>query len=156
MTDNHYGLFDGAAGAEAIVITATANEAIKIGSIVSWAAAGTGERFPRVEHPSGNTVPMCGVVVGGSANGTWVDGTTANDGNAAAAAGDTVKVCVFGRCKIRVEGTTDVAINDPLTYATDGVADTATTSHFVIARAMEAGTDPNTAILCFVNVEGVL
>lgn len=155
MTDKHLGLFDGGAGAESIVISAIANEAIKIGSIVSWVAAGTGERFPRVEHPSAATVPMCGVVVGGSANGIWVDGVLANDGNAAAAAGDAVKVCVFGRCKVRVEGTTDVLISDPLTYATDGVADTAVATNYVIARAMESGTDPNTAILCFVNAEGI-
>lgn len=155
MTDNHKGLFDGGAGAEAIVISAIADEAIKIGSIVSWIIAGTGERFARVAHPSAATVPMCGVVVGGSANGIWVDGVLANDGNAAAAAGDTVKVCVYGRCKIRVEGTTDVAINDPLTYVSDGVAETAVATNYVIARAMEAGADPNTAILCFVNAEGI-
>ena len=164
MTDNYPGLFDGAADPSAIVINAIADEAIEIGAPVVVVAAGTGEYAPRVEP--GNTGVesgdqfVAGVVVGGDANGIWVDGTTANDGNAAAAAGDTVKLCTRGRCKVRVDGSTggansNIAIGDPLSISgTDEVAKRAIATEFVFARALQATTAVQDAILCEVTLEG--
>ena len=155
MTDNYTGLFDGPINEAAITVNAIANEAIKIGSIVKWIVAPAGERLPRVGHPAAATEVMAGVVVGGENNGIWVDGTTANDGDAAAAAGERVRVCIHGFCKVRVEGTADVLFDAPLTYASDGVADTAVATNYILGRALQVGADPNTAIAMFVNHEGI-
>lgn len=160
MADNYPGLFDGAAGAEALVVNFTASEAIEIGACVGTAAAGTGELQARVQPISTLGAHSVGVVVGGDANGIWSDGTVANDGDAASAAGETVKVCVFGRCKIRVNGSTGgansaIAIGDPITAsATDEIAQKPAAGNFVIARALQATSAASDAILCFVTNEG--
>jgi len=162
MTDNYSGLFDGAADAGAIVVNAIADEAIEIGAPVIVVAAGTGELNPRVEPTTDGTLFVAGVVVGGDNNGIWVDGTTANDGEAASAAGETVKVCTRGRCKVRVDGSTggansNIALGDPLSCGgADETAQRAVASDFVFGRALQTSTASTDAILCEVTLEGVL
>ena len=161
MTDNYQGLFDGAADSAALVINAIADEAIEIGAPVIVVAAGTGEINPRVEPTTDGTLFVAGVVVGGDANGIWVDGTTANDGNAADAAGDSVKICTHGRCKVRVDGSTggansNIALGDPLSCGIDEIAQRAVASDFVFARALQTSTASTDAILCEVTLEGIL
>lgn len=157
MADLASGLFDGASGAEALVINAIANEALKIGSPVQYVDAAAGEIFPRVAHPTASTVPVIGVVVGGDNNGIWVDGTTVNDGEAAAAAGETVKVCIYGRCKVRVDGNAAAVVAgvSQLAYDADGVADVATATDYAFAIAMQDSTNATDAILCQVQATGV-
>ena len=161
MTDKYTGLYDGAADSAALVVNAIADEAIEIGSPVIAVAAATGELAPRVEPTTDGTLFIAGVVVGGDANGIWVDGTTANDGSAATAAGESVKVCTTGRCKVRVDGSTggtnsNIAIGDPLSASIDGVAQRAVASDYVFARALQVSTAVQDAILCEVTLEGVL
>jgi len=161
MTDKYAGLFDGAADASAMVINQIADEAIIIGAPVIPVAAATGEVNPRVEPTADGTLFIAGVVVGGDANGIFVDGTTTNDGNAAAAAGEAVKVCTHGRCKVRVDGSTggansNIAIGDPLSASIDEVAQRAVASDFVFARALQTSTAVQDAILCEVTLEGIL
>ena len=162
MTDKYPGLFDGAADSAAIVINAIANEAMDIGSPVNFVAPATGEIAPRVALIATNG-HVGGVVVGGDANGIWVDGTTTNDGSAAAAAGDTVKICTQGRCKVRVDGSTggassNIAVGDPLCAGdVDGVAKLCVTAgDIVFARALQTSTAVQDAILCEVSQEGIL
>lgn len=156
MADKALGLFDGEAGAEAVVINAIANEALKIGSIVSFAAAATGEIMPRVAHPAAATSPAIGVVTGGDNNGIYVDGLVANDGDAAAAAGEVVRVCILGRCKIRVDGAASaIVVGEALAYASDGVAGDAAVTDFTVAFAGQASTVATDAIICLVNPTGV-
>lgn len=162
MTDKYAGIFDGAADPSAMVINAIADEAIEIGAPVIAVAAGTGEINPRVEPTTDGTLYVSGVVVGGDANGIWVDGTVANDGNAADAAGESVKVCTRGRCKVRVDGSTggansNIAIGDPLSCGgSDEVAQRAVASDFVFGRALQTSTASTDAILCEVTLEGIL
>ncbi len=162
MTDKYTGLYDGASDASAMVINAIADEAIVIGAPVIAVAAATGELSPRVEPTTDGTLYIAGVVVGGDANGIFVDGTIANDGNAADAAGDSVKVCTRGRCKVRVDGSTggansNIAIGDPLSAAgTDEIAQRAVASDFVFGRALQTSTAATDAILCEVTLEGIL
>lgn len=162
MTDKALGIFDGAAGAEALVVNYIADEAIEIGAPVIPVAAGTGEIYPRVEPTTDGTLAIVGVVVGGDNNGIWVDGTTANDGEAASAAGESVKVCTKGRCKVRVDGSTggansNIAIGDPLSCSgNDEVAQRAVSGDFVFGRALQTSTAFTDAILCEVTLEGIL
>ena len=162
MTDKAAGLFDGPAGSEALVVNAVAAAALKIGCPVTLSAAGTGELFPRVTTDTTGTAFIFGVVVGGSDNGIWVDGTTTNDGSAALAAGTTVKVCTKGRCKVRVDGSTggtnsNIALGDPLsTSGTANIAQRAVASDYIFARALQTSTAFTDAILCEVTLEGVL
>jgi hypothetical protein len=162
MTDKYPGLFDGAVDSAASVINAIADEAIEIGSPVISVAAATGELNPRVE-PTATNGHVTGVVVGGDANGIWVDGTTTNDGSAASAAGESVKVCTNGRCKVRVDGSTggvnsNIAIGDPLCAGdVDGVAKLCVTAgDIVFARALQTSAAVQDAILCEVSFEGIL
>jgi len=157
MADLIGGIFDGAAGAEAIVVNAIANEALAIGSPVVYVVAAAGEIFPRVAHPAGATDEIIGVVVGGDNNGIWVDGTLTNDGDAAAAAGEVVKVCIFGRCKVRVKAdvTNLVAGETPLTYLSDGIADAAIATDYTFGLALTTTTGAEDAVLCLVQPTGV-
>ena len=157
MADLALGLFDGEAGAEAVVINAIANEALKIGSPVQWVDAASGEKMPRVAHPTAATVPVIGVVVGGDNNGIYKDGTTTNDGDAAAAAGEVVRVCTFGRCKVRVNGSgTAVAAGvSQLAYSADGIAVVAVATAFAFGIAGQDATGNTDAIICNVNPTGV-
>jgi len=162
MTDKYPGLYDGAANSAADVINSIADEAILIGSPVIPVAAGTGELDSRVEPTTDGTLEIAGVVVGGDNNGIFVDGTTTNDGQAAAAAGEAVKICTNGRCKVRVDGSTggansNIAIGDPLSCSgTDGIAQRAVAGDYVFGRARQASTAFTDAILCDVTREGIL
>lgn len=162
MTDKYTGLYDGNVDSAALVINAIADEAIVIGAPVIAVAAATGELSPRVEPTTDGTLFVAGVVTGGDANGIWVDGTIANDGNAADAAGESVKVCTRGRCKVRVDGSTggansNIAIGDPLSCSgTDEIAQRAVAADFVFGRALQASTAAADAILCEVTLEGIL
>ena len=162
MADLYPGLYDGASRPDATVTNLIADEAILIGSPVIPVAPGTGELDVRVEPTTDGTLAVEGVVVGGDNNGIWVDGTTTNDGNAAAAAGESVKVVTRGRCKVRVDGSTggassNIAIGDPLSCAgTDGIAQRAVTGDYVFGRAKQASTAATDAILCEVTLEGIL
>jgi len=160
MADLYPGLFDGAAGAEAVVVNYTASEAIEIGAPVVAAAAGTGELQARVQ-PSIIGEDYCiGVVVGGDAEGIWVDGTVANDGEAAAAAGDVVKVCILGRCKLRVNASTGgansaMAVGDPIAIGVaDEIAHKQQADEYVFARALQVATGASDAILVNIVHEG--
>ena len=161
MADLAAGIFDGGAGAEAIVTNWTASTAIEIGAPVIQTAIGTGEIFPRVTTATdGTLLTWIGVCVGGDANGIWVDGTTTNDGSAAAAAGETVKVCTKGRCKIRVDGSTggansNIALGDALSGGAANVAQRAQTGDFILGRALQASTASTDAILMEVTMEGL-
>lgn len=156
MADKLLGVFDGAAGAEALVINAIANEAIKIGSPVTIIAAASGEKLPRVAHPAAKTDAIIGVVVGGDNNGIFVDGTTTNDGDAAAAAGEVVKVCIFGRCKVRVDGAVSaIVLGDGLSFDADAFARKEEATSFTFGIAGDASTFDGDAIICFVMPTGV-
>jgi len=153
MTDNYPGLFDGAVDERAYVINAIADEQITIGSPVILVAPASGERLPRVEPFNTQGAKANGVAVGGSRNGIYGGAS-----EVVAEAGESVKVCVQGRCKVRVKGdVTPVVINSPLTIsATDGLAEVALASDEVFARAEQATTSANDFIVCFVDSEGVL
>ena len=161
MTDNYPGIANGPIDDAAITINYIADEAIEIGAPVIYVAAGTGEILPRVEPSTGGTLTVAGVVVGGDAEGVWSDGTVANDGNAADAAGETVRVCSLGRCKVRVNGSTggvnsNIALGDALSIgAADEIAQRAVTSDFVFGRALQATIGVSDAIACYVTLEGL-
>ena len=152
MADNYPGLANGPVGDDAITVNYIANEAIEIGAPVIAIAAATGEILPRVEPSSVGTSTVVGVVVGGDAEGIWDDGTVANDGNAAAAAGDTVRVCTKGRCKVRVNGSSggansSIALGDALAIgAADEIAQRAQTSDFIFGRALQTSSGASDAI----------
>ena len=151
MTDLYTGLFDGAVDERAYVINATADEQITIGSPVTIVAPGTGEVLPRVEPIDSITAYIHGVVVGGDLNGTY-GGTS----EIVAEAGDTVKVCVNGRCKVRVDGSgTPILIGSPLSaHTVDGVAVIGVATAHIFARAEQASSSTD-FIVCFVDQEGI-
>ncbi len=154
MTDLYPGVFDGPVGAEAIVINCIADESITIGSPVIIVAGGTAELGPRVEPNATQGAPAFGVCVGGDANGTYGGSSEA----AASAAGEAVKVCVFGRCKVRVNGSTAaILVGSNLTIdAVDGIAELAAAADEVFGRALIASTGASDFTECFVNVSGVV
>jgi hypothetical protein len=154
MTDLHPGVYDGPVGAEAIVINAIADESITIGSPVIIVAAATGELLPRVEPSASQGADAFGVCVGGDDNGTYGGSSEV----AASAAGETVKVCIFGRCKVRVNGSTGaIALGANLTIdAVDGIAEVAAASDIVFGRALQASTGASDFIACNFNNVGVL
>jgi len=157
MADLALGLFDGEAGAEAVVINAIANEALAIGSPVIWIDAATGEKMPRVGHPAAATEPVIGVVTGGDNNGIYVDGTLTNDGLAAAAAGEVVRVCIGGRCKVRVNGsgTAVAAGTSRLAFSADGIAVVAVATAYAFAIAGQDATGNTDAIICLIQPTGI-
>ena len=161
MADLYPGIANGPIDDAAITINYIADEAIEIGEPVIYVAAGTGEILPRVEPSTDGTLTVAGVVVGGDAEGIWDDGTVANDGNAADAAGENVRVCTNGRCKVRVNGSSggansNIAIGDALSIgAADEIAQRAVTSDFVFGRALQVSTAASDAIACYVTLEGL-
>jgi len=153
MTDLYPGLFDGAIDERAYVINAIADEQITIGSPVILVAPGAGELLPRVEPIAVQGSRIYGVCVGGDLNGTYGGAS-----EIAAEAGDAVKICVNGRCKVRVDGVISaIAIGDPLTASgTDGVAEEAVAADFTFATAQQPSTASTDFIACFVDQEGIL
>ncbi|KKN37574.1 hypothetical protein LCGC14_0762140 [marine sediment metagenome] len=153
MTDKYFGLFDGAIDERAYVINAIADEQITIGSPVTVVAPAVGELLPRVEPTDSITAYIHGVCVGGDSNGTY-----GGSSEIAGEAGDAVKVCINGRCKVRVDGSgTPVAIGSQLgPQATDGVAVVAVTTNSAFARALQTSTASTDFIACSVDQEGVV
>jgi acyl CoA:acetate/3-ketoacid CoA transferase beta subunit len=162
LTESYPEVKEGTLDTDAVVTDFIADEAIDLWSPVILVAAGTGEDMPRVEPI--NTAHN--VLVMGVAVSPLVDST---NNYCASAAGGHVGVCVFGRCKVKVDGNAgNIAIGDALvTHAADGVAQlmaiaadvtnnaTLTTtlarlgSKFAIA--LKASTADGDIIPCFVN-----
>lgn len=157
MADLYTGLENGgidSGTAGNVIIECIANEAITLGSPVKLASIPTGERLPRVEPTGSQGIAILGVVVAGVNDGTF----SGSDVSASIAAGDAVSVCIFGRCKVRVNGSTGaIAIGDKLTAdSQDGFAEIAAASDEVFGRALQASTGAEDFIACLVNPEGVL
>lgn len=154
MANLYPGVKSGAAGAETVLVPAVAAAAIKVGSIVKYSAAGTGELSARVDNATATNVSCRGVVVSGANRGTY----TGSDTNAAAAAGEAVDVATFGRVVIRVDGSTGaIAVGDGLGPSTTAnLAIKAAAGSFVIARALQASTGYGDYILAEVCREGIL
>ena len=157
MTDKYPGIKRGAVGSEALTINRIADEAISIGSPVIKVSPGTGELDVRVEPTnSQGSALVCGVVVDGDNRGIY----GGSDENSASAAGEAVVVCVKGRCKVRVDGSTGtsaIAIGDALTCdGADGFAELAASGDVVFGRALQASTGYGDYILCEVDLEGIL
>ncbi|MCH7589687.1 hypothetical protein IIB34_01470 [PVC group bacterium] len=115
-------------------------------------APGSGEQLPRVEPTdAGIDEVIYGICVGGDANGTY-GGTS----EIAGLAGDSVKICVNGRCKARVDGSgTPIAIGSPLSAdTTDGVAVIGVATAHIFARAQQVSTSTD-FIAVFVDQEGI-
>lgn len=95
-----------------------------------------------------------GVVVGGSNRGVY----NSSDENAASAAGQAVQVAIYGRVKMKVDGSTAaISIGDPLTStATAALAAKATSGGTVIGRALQPSSAFGDYILVDVTREGVL
>ncbi len=152
MTDLYPGLFDGAIDERAYVVNAIADEQITIGSPVLLVAPGSGENLPRVEPTDASIADVIyGVCVGGDANGTY-----GGSSEIAGEAGDSVKICVNGRCKVRVDGSgTPIAIGSPLSSSTtDGVAVIGIATAHIFARAQQVSSSTD-FIACFVDQEGI-
>jgi len=151
MTDLYPGLFDGAIDERAYVVNAIADEQITIGSPVIIVAPGSGEQLPRVEPTAVITDAVYGIVVGGDLNGTY-----GGSSEIVAEAGDAVKVCVNGRCKVRVDGSgTPIAIGSPLSASgSDGVAVIGIATAHIFARAQQVSSSTD-FIACFVDQEGI-
>jgi len=153
MTDKYAGLFDGAIDERAYVINAIADESITIGSPVTVVTPAVGELLPRVEPIDSITAFIHGVCVGGDQNGTY-GGTS----EIAGLAGDAVKVCINGRCKVRVDGSgTPIVIGTQLgASGTDGVAVIAVSTTPVFGRALQPSTVSTDFIAMSVDQEGVV
>ena len=153
MTDKYAGLFDGAIDERAYVINAIADEQVTIGSPVTVVTPATGELLPRVEPIDSITAYIHGVCVGGDSNGTY-GGTSEIAGEA----GDAVKVCINGRCKVRVDGSgTPIIIGTQLgASGTDGVAVLAVSTTPVFGRALQPSTVATDFIAMSVDQEGVV
>lgn len=161
MADRYPGLANGPVGDDAITVNYTASAALLIGAPVVGATTGTGELLPRLATDTTGTAFVIGVTVSGVADGVWVDGLTANDGQVASAAGDSVRVCTFGRCKVRVDGSTggansNIAVGDPLSCGAASIAQRAVASDYVFARALQTSSVSTDAIACCVTLEGIL
>jgi len=152
MTDKYTGLFDGAVDEAAYVVNATADETITIGSPVILVTPPTGERLPRVEPTSVQGARIYGICVGGDQNGTF-----GGESEVAGNAGDSVKICVNGRCKARVDGVAGgaIAIATELTASsTDGVAEAAVASDQIFGTAQQPSTFSTDFIVVFVDQDG--
>ena len=157
MTDLYTGLENGpidGGTAGNIVIEAIASEAVDLGSPVILVAAGTGERLPRVAPDNTQGAYALGVVVAGVIDGTF----SGSDQSAADAAGEAVSVCIFGRCKVHVNGdSAAILLGSNLTVdAVDGIAELAAASDEVFGKALLATTGASDFIPCLVNPMGVL
>jgi len=105
MSESLTHIVEGAVGKEGIIIDCVAGGEIALWAPVTLAAAGTGEDLPRVTTTTtAADRKVLGVAVG----------PKRASGKAADAAGDLVKVQVFGRAKVKVDGTTAIAIGDGL------------------------------------------
>jgi hypothetical protein len=140
-------IFEGPIGKEAVVVEAIAAGAIPLWSPVVLTSPGTGEDLPRVTTVNGLTGHVFGVAVG----------PKLASGNAADAAGDKVYVCVFGWCKVKVDGNAaNIAIGDYLISHATGVAQKAAATGFPFAIAGAASTADGDIIPCFVGIHATV
>lgn len=155
----------GALGEDAIVIDAIATAA----NTPIWAPVVLGAIDATRELPKiATTTSAADKLVYGVTVGKLVDSA---NGYCNTAAGDLVQVCVFGQCKVKVDGNAEnIAIGDALvTHAAAGVAqkaacdapaaDTYTTAAMnttlqylgsIFAKALKASTADGDVIPCFV------
>jgi len=112
MTESLSHIVVGEIGAEAVIVDAVAAAAnITLWSPVIREAAGSGEDLPRVNTTATLNSAAFGVVVSPLRDAT--------NNYASLAIGDLLKVCVFGRCKVRVDGSgANIAIGDGLVTST--------------------------------------
>jgi len=108
MSESLTHIVEGAIGKEGVLIDCVAGGAIDLWAPVILAAAGTGEDLPRVTTTTtANDPKVFGVAV-----------SKKDSGKAADAAGEIIKVCIWGRTKVKVDGTVNIAIGDCLVTTT--------------------------------------
>jgi len=166
MSESYPEVVEGVLDDDAIVEDFISDELVQLWAPVILVAAGTGEDMPRVEPiDTAHTLTVVGVCVGPLRDAT--------NKYAATAAGQVVQVCVFGRCKCKVDGNAaNIAIGDALsTHNADGVAQktsvdvTATVNEANVeaaiknsmsrfAKALKASTADGDIIPVFVNTHG--
>lgn len=140
-TDFLPSIVEGPIGSEGIVVSMIAAAAIELYAPIILTAAGTGEDLPRVTNVGGITDKVKGVIVG----------PVLASGKAADAAGDKVNVCIFGWCKLRVDGNAvNIAINDLLISHAAGYAQKAAATGYPFALAGHASTVDGDIIPAFV------
>jgi len=81
------------------------------------------------------TYPLSVAAAGESAIGVLMN----KPGEATGAAGESAQVAILGCPKVKLGGT--IAVGDNLAADADGAAIVATTPAFVVAKALQAGTD---------------
>jgi hypothetical protein len=135
-------IFEGPVGPESQVVDKIAAGAIDLWSPVILVAPGTGEDLARVNTTTtANNVLCYGVVVG----------PIRASGKAADAAGDKVNVCVFGRCKVKVNAALAVGAMIATT-TTAGKAGAATPAIGAVIGKLEAASGADGDIVpCFVD-----
>jgi hypothetical protein len=135
-------IFEGPIGPDAVVKDHIAAGAIDLWAPVILVAPGTGEDLARVNTvASANSVLCYGIVVG----------PIRASGKAADAAGDKVNVCVFGPCKVKVNGALAVGALIA-TSATAGKAGAATPAiGAVIGKLLAASGADGDIVPCFVD-----
>lgn len=156
MADLYTGLENGSIDggtSGSIVIEAIASEAVDLGSPVILVVAATGERLPRVSPDDTQGAYAYGVVVAGVKDGTF----SGSDQSAADAAGEAVSVCIFGRCKVKVNGdSAAILLGSNLTVdAVDGIAELAATGDEIFGVALVATTSASDFIPCLVQRGGL-
>lgn len=136
-----------------VVVPLMASEAIPMWSPVILAAAVGTEICRIATTATANDKLVIGVAVG----------PLRTDGSAAIAAGQFVKVCVRGFCKVKVDGTDPIAIGDALvTKAAAGVAvladivagEAEAEVMAVFAKALLDADEDGDVIPCYVNIHG--
>ena len=123
-------IFEGPVGPESQVVDKIAAGAIDLWSPVILVAPGTGEDLARVQATAtANSTAVYGVVVG----------PIRASGKAADAAGDKVNVCIFGRCKVKVNAALAVGAMIA-TSTTAGKAGAATPAIGAVLGKLEAAS----------------
>ena len=135
-------IFEGPVGPESQVVDKIAAGPIDLWSPVILVAPGTGEDLARVNiTTTANNVLCYGIVVG----------PIRASGKAADAAGDKVNVCVFGRCKVKVNAALAVGAMIATT-TTAGKAGAATPAIGAVIGKLEAASGADGDIVpCFVD-----
>lgn len=136
-------IFEGPVGSEAVVVDFISNGAIPLWAPVVLASPGTGEDLARVATTtSANSTAVIGVAVG----------PIKPSGNCADAAGEKVRVCVWGRAKVKVSGAVNVGAL-LATSSTAGKAGSATpVTGGVLGKALAASGADGDIIPIFVQL----
>lgn len=147
------------------VINAISNEAIEMGSAVTWVTSiSASELLPRVGETTINQEKSYGIAVGGDNDGIYsTTGAPSNTDKTRATvrAGQGVVVVTQGRCLARVNGIINSGMvpGDPLT-PTDSVKGALIKStglnDLIVARALQSSTAINDIIAVDVQREGIL